>query len=119
MTTERWPRGVRTVAAFENLSNDYGTGSSRRPQTARCELHGINIVDRLPRHCPLGTANPLDAIARLRAAAWRVLGRKAESPEHSDALALLDNADVCMACTDRNLSHPTVRRLRNRREVAA
>ena len=113
------PCGWQPDAAQRNIGSPYDSGSGRDRQPAHCELHDINIVARFPSRCPLATPNPLATLGQLQDAAWRVLGRISDDPELPDALALLDQERVCMACLDRILTHPTVRRLRAGKGVAA
>lgn len=119
MREKEWPRGPAADAAFENIDSTHNTSSIRYRQPARCDLHGINIVDRFPSRCPLATLNPLTALGLIQDAAWRVIDRPTDDPELPDALALLDQQGVCMACMDRIRTHPTVRRLREKTGVAA
>ena len=100
------------------VDGEYANTTALRRQPAVCELHGVHLVHRFPVRCPLSTVNPLETLARLQDAAWRVLGRAVDDPELPEALALLDAKDVCMGCVDRILTHPRVRQLRNRRAVA-
>ncbi len=119
MSTKSWPRGPAADAAQGYFGDPYDSCSSRERQPAYCELYGINLVDGFPSRCPLSTPNPLTTLGQLQDAAWRVLARAIDDPELPDALALLDAKNVCMACMDRTLAHPTVRRLRARKGVAA
>ncbi len=119
MREKNWPRGRATDAARERFGEGYNNVSLPHRQPARCALHGINIVDRFPPRCSLATGNPLATIARLQDAAWTVIGRGVHDSELPDALALLDQKDICLACLDRLLPHPTVRGLRTRTGVAA
>ena len=77
----------------------------------QCELHGVRVIHRLPRQCPLAAANPLTALQRLRDTGWRLL----DGPVPGDGLAALDVERICGACVSRLLTHPTVQRLRRRR----
>ena len=113
------PRGCLPDATPENIDTTYDTAPPRDRQPARCELHGVNLVHRFPPRCPLATPNPLATLGQLQGAAWRVLGRAVDDPELPEALELLDAKDVCKGCVDRILTHPTVRRLRTRKGVAA
>ncbi len=119
MMTKSWPRGPAADAAQRYFGDPYDSGPSRYRQPAHCELYGINIVDRFPSRCPLLTSNPLTTLGQFQDAGWRVLGRAIDDPERPDALALLDAKNVCMACLDSTLTHPTVRRLRAGKGVAA
>lgn len=119
MREKEGPRGWVPDAAFENIDSGHNISSIRYRQPAHCELHGINIVDRFPSRCPLATPNPLATLGQLQDMAWRVIGRLTDDPELPDALALLDQERVCMACMDRIRTHPTVRRLRAGKGVAA
>lgn len=91
---------------------DYDTPPLRGRQPAYCELHGVNLVHRLPPRCPLSTADPLETLGKVGNAAWGVLGRGVHGPELPSALALLDATDVCTRCLDRLSGHPIVRQLR-------
>lgn len=107
------PGGVHSPAtAPETLCYPDRIPVRRGSQPARCELHGVNIVDGFPAHCPFATANPLETIGRLQDAAWRELGRTYPGRDSDGALALLDRIDVCDRCITRLAVHPTVRRLR-------
>lgn len=89
-------------------------------QPARCELHGINVVDEFPCRCPLATANPLTTLTQLRAAAWREIGKPWSDPERDSENAhdLLAQGDVCCRCLSMNLTHQTFRRLRRKAELS-
>ncbi|MHC4698283.1 MAG: hypothetical protein ACYTFA_16245 [Planctomycetota bacterium] len=113
------PRGLQPATTPENISDSYVKRTAWQRQPARCELHDVYLVHKFLPHCPLSTPNPFETLARLQDAAWRVIGRGVDDPEVSDALAILDAKDRCMACTDRILTHPTVRRLRAGKAVAA
>ncbi len=110
---ETGPGGCAAAPAHECCVRHESYRARARRQRPRCELHGVNIVDRFPRRCPLGTVNPLTTIGQLRDAAWRVLGcgfpGEADS---SSALELLDRVDVCFKCLDRLPLQRAVRRLR-------
>ena len=104
--------GLATAPAPETLC-DYDRIPARRgSQPARCELHGVNIVDGFPAHCPFATPNPLETIGQLQDVAWRELGRGDPGRDSDGALALLDRIDVCERCISRLAVRPTVRRLR-------
>lgn len=77
----------------------------------RCQLHGHNIVDRFPRHCPLGERDPADSLLRLKN--W------AEGLKTVDLNRVhrLRRFDTCDMCTRRLLTHPIVQRLRDRFKV--
>lgn len=111
------PGGLATAPAPETLDAYDRIPALGRSQPARCELHGVNIVDQFPRRCPLATGNPLVTIGRLQDAAWRELGRSDPGRDSDGALALLDRIDVCKSCLSRLSAHPTVRRLRTRKGV--
>ncbi len=102
------PCGWLPDATPDDLSDQYRTSSIRQRQPARCDLHGINIVDRFPSRCPLATPNPLIAIEQVRGLGWRELGHEPGTA----ALDVLDRADVCFGCIVQLLRHRTVRRLR-------
>lgn len=93
------------------LDTQYITSSARKRQPARCELYGVRLVHRLPPCCPMATLNPLTTIERIRAIAWRAIGDP-HSSERGEALEVYEQAETCMACMERILPHPTVRRLR-------
>jgi hypothetical protein len=78
---------------------------------ARCQLHGHNIVDRFPRHCPLGEANPADGLLRHKDWAWGV------NPTDPNTVHRLRRFDTCDQCVGILLTHPTVQRLRDRFKV--
>jgi hypothetical protein len=94
-------------------------GHSSQPQSYRtrwdgqpfCELHHSNLVDQLPRPCPLRAANPVAAIGRLRDAAFREL-RGTGSPDADSAVDLFAQLDVCDPCVGRSLANRTIQRLR-------
>ena len=113
---EKCPRpvGETGYAGGHSERQNHTTSVECYRQPSRCELHGIRIVDQFPRRCPLGTANPLDTLARLQAVGWRELRRawNATAAEHAGGLAVLDTVDVCNACVPRLAPHHTVRRLR-------
>jgi hypothetical protein len=100
------PGGVHSPATALNTIDAYDRILVHRgSQPARCELHGIRIVDQFPRRCPLAALNPLTTIGQLRELAF-------QSDDPCDAAELFDRVDVCGGCIDHNLSHRTVRRLR-------
>ena len=111
------PRGWQTYAAESSMDRHNPTAREPRRQCAHCELHGVNLVDRLPRRCPLATRNPLVTLAQLKDTGWRELGRGPDGVDISGALELLDTVDLCLACTDRLAPHRTIRRLRGAQEV--
>ncbi len=119
MRLQNGPPGVETGAAQKRIDNSYSSLSSAARQPAHCELHDVHLVDRFPPRCPMATPNPLATLGQLQDAAWRVIGRLTDDPELPDALALVDQEEVCMACMDRIRTHPTVRRLRAGRGAAA
>ena len=119
MRQKEGPCGWVPDAAQRKFGNPYDSGSDCDRQPAHCELHDVHIVDRFPSRCPMATPNPLATLGQLQDMAWRVIGRISDDPELPDALALLDQERVCMACMDRILTHPTVRRLRAGKGVAA
>jgi len=102
--------GFWTGTAPNVVYDEHPTTVPRRPQP-RCELYGVNLVDEFPRRCLLRTPNPLTTLGGLREAAFRELGRVVDA-DHSGALELLDQLDTCGPCLDANLTHRTVRRLR-------
>lgn len=106
-------------AASDSSRPNHYTRSSARSPFPRCELHGINIVDRFPRRCPFGTPNPTATLARLQDIGWAAIGRGQDHEDFSEGLELLDRVDVCLACLDRLLTNRTVRRLRARLGLAA
>jgi len=99
------PGGVATAPAPETLCDYDRIPARTRSQPARCELHGVNIIDAFPRRCPLATGNPLTTIGQLRGLAF-------QSDDPCDAVELFDRVDVCGRCIDVNSRHRTVRRLR-------
>ena len=111
------PGGLATAPAPETLDAYDRIPVHDRSQPARCELHGMNLVDRLPRNCPFTTPNPLDTLTRLQDVGWRELGRSDPGRGSDESLALLDRIDVCEPCITRLVVHPTVRRLRRGKGV--
>jgi hypothetical protein len=78
----------------------------------RCELHGCRIVDRLPKGCPLATADPVTAIISLVEQAWDRAYRRV-LPDVFGGRTALARAAVCDACYDRIAGNPHVVRLRD------
>ena len=111
------PGGCATDPAPETLCAYDRIPAFGRSQPARCELHGINLVDGFPAHCPFATANPLETIGQLQDVGWRELGRSDPGRDSDGSLALLDRIDVCDCCITRLAVHPTVRRLRRGKGV--
>jgi len=111
------PGGLATAPAPETLDAYDRIPVRRGSQPARCELHGINLVDAFPAHCLFATANPLETMGQLQDVAWRELGRSDPGRDSDGALALLDRIDVCDRCITRLAVHPTVRRLRRELQV--
>lgn len=99
------PGGLSTAPAPETLDAYDRIPVFGRSQPARCELHGINLVDGFPCRCSLATPNPLTTIGQLRDLAF-------QSDDPCDAVELFDRVDVCGRCIDVNSGHRTVRRLR-------
>lgn len=96
------------------------TPTHRYDQPARCELHGINIVDEFPRRCPLATANPLATLTQLQTAAWREVGKPWTDPtsDREAAHDLLNQLESCQRCLSRIGTHRTIQRLRGVKGVA-
>lgn len=113
------PRGGVPDTAQETTDRRNDTARLRSWQPIRCELHGIQLVHRLPHQCPLSTANPLTTLGLIQDAAWAVIGRGIHDAEQSDANELLDRHTICSRCVVRNIAHRTIRRLRHRAGAAA
>lgn len=77
----------------------------------RCQLHGHNIVDAFPRHCPLGNPDVADGLLRLKDWAWVL------APAHPQWAHRHRRHDACARCIREILTHPTVQRLRDRFKV--
>ena len=75
---------------------------------ALCQLHGTNIVDTFPRHCPLGERNPADGLLRLKDWVWASDMQRVHRHRRFE---------VCDRCVDNLSLHPTVQRLRDRFKV--
>lgn len=102
--------GNRMTAQYDLQQASYY--NPNRYEQVRCPLHGCNIVDELPKLCPLGTRNPLETIWAMKDSAWRGIGRGAHDPEFPDSLHWLDRADICIACIGRESRHRNVQRIR-------
>ena len=72
-----------------------------------CQLYGCTIVDSFPRRCPLEAENPLDALLAMKNAAFAATRENTNESSH-----LFRLLDTCDGCISRNLTHPTVKRLR-------
>lgn len=79
----------------------------------RCRLHGTRIVTRFPVACPLGRANPLAQLGRIRDGAWRAMGVE----NYGSAEARFAMFDVCSECLDRGLRARHVEFLRKKMTV--
>jgi hypothetical protein len=80
-----------------------------------CRLHCQQLVDELPRRCPLRTVNPLVAIHQTRERGWVSIGSDSLSSGAmgiAEGLNDLERSDVCYRCFCALASHPHVRRLR-------
>lgn len=92
--------------------------SDARPACERfplCQLHGHRIIDELPKRCPLRAASPIQALSGMLDLAWKGLGQfDRDGDALDDGLAMQERAEVCGNCIARNLSQPTIRRLRRK-----
>ena len=75
--------------------------TSQQPRFPRCQLHGVGIVNRFPRDCPLAApGGPIAALTRLTEKGWRYLGGL-DNSERSQGLFYLRVLDVCSECVKR------------------
>jgi len=65
--------------------------------TARCELHGCAIVDRLPAGCPLAQGGR-EAVHRLYHWAWRLIANPDLQAFPGQGHELLQRFEVCFRC---------------------
>ena len=79
----------------------------------RCRLYGHQIVDKLPRRCPLRTPNPIKAILEMQDLAWRCIGRwDGDANELADGLDVRVRCDICAGCIAKNSAHRKIKWLR-------
>ena len=78
-----------------------------------CRLHGHRIVDALPKRCPLSKPSAIGAVSAMWKLAWSGIAQfDRDGDALDDGLAMQDRCEICHNCIGRNLSHPTIRRLR-------
>jgi len=121
MTQSKCPPRPWGSEAGEYLEHRDHTATSRRNQPARCAWHAIAFREAFPPKCPLSTPNPVDALTRMKRAAWAELGGHDSDPsaERGEALDLLTQTEVCLGCLGTGLTHPVVLRLRRRAGLSA
>lgn len=104
---KRGPRAGSTADAGEF---DRVLGSIHHPRP-RCKLFGCNLVNNLPRGCPLADASPFGVVHAQQDRGYQLL---APGPEQdvTGGLAALSRAEVCGGCVGDLLADPWVRRLR-------
>ena len=78
-----------------------------------CRLHGHSIIDELPKRCPLSKPSAIAAVSAMWKLAWSGIAQfDRDGDALDDGLAMQDRCEVCHNCIGRNLSHPTIHRLR-------
>lgn len=80
-------------------------------QFPECQLYQIRIVTAFPEKCPLASGNPMDALIRIRDAAWGQLG-STNSSNYVRGLANREKQRVCGECVSQLMRHQWVKHLR-------
>lgn len=74
-----------------------------------CELHGVRLLEQLPRNCPLACPKATDEILRRKEQAFVEIGKPESDPIwHYRIMA----AETCERCLRVNGGHPVMRYLR-------
>ena len=77
----------------------------------RCNLYEIRVVHQLPSGCPFHDSNPLAAIEEVQNRGGGNLGRTVD--QDLGGLDDLAEAEVCLDCVTRLLTHQRIRALRH------
>lgn len=72
----------------------------------RCHQSSDQIIETLPRNCPLGDANPADGLTRLRDRAWTL----AAQDDFERANPVFRVLDICTECVGRLLRDQHVKK---------
>ncbi len=81
----------------------------RQRRFPRCRLHGVALVDRLPRACPFLAENTLDAIHAIERSAYAGLN---DAETQTAGLDDLERAETCFACFRELSAHPRIQALK-------